>query len=220
MATKTLNLTDELYEYMLNTSLRESSVLQELRRETSTLSNSIMQISPEQGQFMRFLVELIGAEKTLEIGTFTGYSALSAALALPEDGQVIACDINTEWTEIAKKYWKKAGVDRKISLKLAPAEETLRALISSKQSNSFDFAFIDADKTSYDTYYELCLVLLRKGGLMLIDNVFRSGNVVDPDDNQPETCALRSLNEKILKDERVSISMLPVSDGITLAVKR
>lgn len=220
MSDITLNLTPEVYDYMQKISLREPSVLQKLREQTHKMSMSQMQISPEQGQFMGLLIKLMHAKKTLDIGTFTGYSAISVALALPEDGKVIACDINIEWTKLAKRFWEMAGVAHKIDLRLAPATETLQALIDEGQGNSFDFAFIDADKANYLIYYEKSLQLVRSGGLIAVDNVLWSGKVADPNINDDKTQIIRELNAKISQDERVSISMLPVGDGLFLALKR
>lgn len=219
MSDITLNLSSNLYEYLQKISLRESPFLQELRQQTHKMSMSQMQISPEQGQLMGLLIELIEAKKTLDIGTFTGYSALAVALALPANGKVVACDINNEWTKIGKKYWELAGVSSKIDLKLAPATETLEKLIST-ESGTFDFSFIDADKINYDTYYEYSLKLLRKGGVIAIDNVLWSGKVADPDIHDRDTVAIRELNAKILHDERVTLSLLPIGDGLTLVRKR
>ncbi len=220
MSDVTLNLTPMLYDYLQKNSLREPEVLKKLREQTHKMSMAQMQISPEQGQFMRLLVQLIGAKKTLEIGVFTGYSTLSVALALPENGKVIACDINVEWTKIAQRYWEMAGVAKKIELKLAPALETLQLLIDKGEVGTFDFAFIDADKVSYPAYYEKSLELLRPGGLIAIDNVLWSGDVADSSKQDRDTQMLRELNVKLLADERVDISMLPVGDGLTLARKR
>jgi predicted O-methyltransferase YrrM len=220
MSDTTLNLTPKVYDYLQQVSLREPEVLQQLRLQTHKMSMGQMQISPEQGQFMRLLVELIGAKKTLEIGVFTGYSALSVALSLPADGKVIGCDINVEWTKIARRYWEMAGVADKIDLRLAPALETLQALLDEGQANTFDFAFIDADKAGYPQYYEMALKLLRPGGLVAIDNVLWDGDVADLDKNDANTVVLRELNAKLHGDERVTISMLPVGDGLTLARKR
>ena len=220
MSTTTPALSDELREYMLSVSLRESEILRELRAETSRMQNSNMQISPEQGQFMNFLVKLTGTKKTLEIGVFTGYSSLWTAMALPDDGKMIACDISDLWTDTARKYWRLAGVEHKIDLRLAPAEETLGELIGSGMKSSFDFAFIDADKNSYDIYYELCLELIKTGGLILLDNVFRHGSVTDSETVNPGAIAIRELNSRLLNDSRVDISMLPLSDGLTLIRKR
>jgi predicted O-methyltransferase YrrM len=220
MSDATLNLTPSLYTYLLNYSLREPDVLRHLRNDTHLLPMSVMQISPEQGQFLGLLIELLQAKKTLDIGTFTGYSALCVALALPENGKVIACDTSVEWTDIAKKYWDKAAVSHKIDLKIAPAQKTLEALINDGQQNTFDFSFIDADKENYDTYYEKSLKLLRVGGLIAIDNVLWSGRVADSSDESIDTVALRKLNSKLHQDQRVTLSMLPIGDGLTLLRKR
>jgi predicted O-methyltransferase YrrM len=220
MTNQTLTLTDNLYNYILDVSLREPQVLKELRAETAKLTMHEMQISPEQGQLMALLVELINARKTLEIGVFTGYSSLAVALALPADGKVIACDVNEEWTSIAKKFWQQANVAHKIDLRLAPALQTLDELINNGEQESFDFVFIDADKQGYDAYYEKSLQLTRRGGLIMLDNMLRAGAVVDLNNNEESIRATRELNKKLHHDERVSISLLPVSDGITLARKR
>lgn len=220
MSDVTLNLTPELYDYYLKVSLREPEVLQQLREQTHKMSMSQMQISPEQGQFMGLLVELMQAKKTLDIGVFTGYSALSVALALPEDGKVVALDINKEWTKIAQKYWGIAGVAHKVSLHLAPALETLTSLLDNGEAGTFDFAFIDADKMNYAGYYEKSLSLLRTGGLIAIDNVLWSGRVVDPYDTDVNTSYIREFNDKLLSDRRVTLSMLPIGDGLTLVRKR
>ncbi len=220
MASRTLALTDKLYEYILDNSLREPDVLKRLRVVTADLPNAQMQISPEQGQFMALLVQLLGANRALEIGTFTGYSALAVALALPPEGKVVACDISKEWTDIARRYWEEAGVAGKIDLRLGPALETLDAMLAAGKENSFDFAFIDADKTGYDAYYERCLRLLRPGGLITIDNVLRGGRVADNNETDEADTAIRELNAKIHRDERVNISLVPIGDGLTLALKR
>ena len=281
MSRRTEALTDELYDYILDVSLREPLILRELREETGALEKAQMQISPEQGQFMALLVQLIGARRTLEVGTFTGYSALVVALALPADGRVIACDVSEEWTSIGRRYWRKAGVADKIDLRLAPALETLdgllrdghqghfdfafidadkpnydayyerclvllraggliaidnvlwggsvarpaqdadtAALLKDGAAGTFDMAFIDADKTGYDTYYEGCLKLLRQGGLMVLDNMLWSGHVADPDKHDKDTDALRALNLKIKDDTRVDFCLLSADDGILLARKR
>ena len=203
---------------MLSVSLREPEILRQLREETTHDENANMQISPEQGQFMALLVHLLGAKRTLDIGVYTGYSALSISLALPEDGRVIACDINDAWTDIARRYWQKAGVEDKIDLRLAPALETLQILLEQDESN-FDFAFIDADKINYDQYYEYCLKLIRAGGLIAIDNVLWDGAVADTSINDHDTRAIRALNEKIHTDPRVEITLVPIADGLTLARK-
>jgi predicted O-methyltransferase YrrM len=219
MSNKTICITEELYEYMLSVSLREPAVLHELRRETALDEHANMQISPEQGQFMALLVRLLGARKTLDIGVYTGYSSLCIGLALPRDGRVIACDLNPEWTDTAKRYWRKAGVADKIKLRLAPAQQTLEGLLAEKAAAAFDFAFIDADKKNYDMYYEYCLELIRPGGLIAIDNVLWDGAVADESVNDVDTMAIRSLNNKIHADPRVEISLVPIADGLTLARK-
>jgi len=206
--------------YIREVTVREPPVLARLRAETANVEMSMMQISPEQGQFMALLVELIGARRYLEIGTYTGYSALAVALALPADGKVVACDINEKWTAIARKYWAEAKLAHKIELKLAPALQTLDGLLAPGGANSFDFAFIDADKVNYDNYYERALKLVRPGGLIAIDNVLWEGAVADPAKNDAETAALKALNRKLHRDERISLSMLPVGDGLTLARRR
>lgn len=220
MSNKTLNLDSQLYEYLLSVSLRESEVLKKLRHETAQHPLANMQISPEQGQFMGFLVKLMGAKKTLEIGVFTGYSALAIALNLPDDGKVIACDVSEEYTNIARKYWLEANVIDKIDLHIAPALETLEKLIDNQEQETFDFAFIDADKSSYDAYYEKSLQLVRKGGIIAIDNVLWSGKVADSDVQDNRTKKIRNLNEKIYKDDRIDLSLLPIADGLTLAMKK
>ena len=219
MTNRTLNIDDHLYQYILDVSLREHPVLAELREVTRSQPRAGMQISPEQGQFMAMLVKLIGARQTLEIGVFTGYSALATALALPPDGRIIACDVNAEFTDIGRRHWEKAGVADKIDLRLAPATDTLDALIAEGRSGSFDFAFIDADKTNYDNYYERCLQLLRVGGLIAIDNVLWDGEVARPAQDA-DTAALQALNIKLHVDERVDLSLLSIADGLTLARKR
>ena len=219
MSNKTICITEELYEYMLSVSLREPAVLHELRRETALDEHANMQISPEQGQFMALLVRLLGARKTLDIGVYTGYSSLCIGLALPRDGRVIACDLNPEWTDTAKRYWRKAGVADKIKLRLAPAQQTLEGLLAEKAAAAFDFAFIDADKKNYDMYYEYCLELIRPGGLIAIDNVLWDGAVADESVNDVDTMAIRSLNNKIHADPRVEISLVPIADGLTLTRK-
>ncbi|MEG3438890.1 class I SAM-dependent methyltransferase [Pannus brasiliensis CCIBt3594] len=219
MATQTLGLPPEFLEYYRSIACRESSILAELRRETGANPMAMMQIAPEQGQFMAFLVKLIGAKKTLEVGVFTGYSSLAVALALPEDGRVIACDVSEEYTTIARRYWEKAGVSGKIDLRVAPAVETLDNLLATGHGETFDFAFIDADKSNYDRYYEQSLELVRSGGVIAIDNVFWGGKVADAGTTDNRTKIIRSLNEKIHADKRVDISVVPIGDGLTLARK-
>jgi predicted O-methyltransferase YrrM len=216
MSNKTLCLTEELYEYMLSVSLREPDILRELRLETAQDENAHMQISPEQGQFMALLVKLLGAKRTLEIGVYTGYSSLCIGLALPEDGRVIACDVNREWTDTAERYWRKAGVQNRIELHLGPAQQTLEGFCA-EGTDSFDFAFIDADKKNYDMYYEYCLQLIRPGGLIAIDNMLWKGAVADAAVNDDDTVAIRALNRKIHADPRVEISLVPIADGLALA---
>jgi len=219
VSNKTIQVTDQLYEYLLSVSLREPDILRRLREETATIPMSQMQIAPEQGQFMALLVQLMGVRKALEIGVYTGYSSLSVALALPDDGRLVACDINEDWTAIARRYWHESGVDEKIDLRLAPALQTLDGLIDGGEEFSFDFAFIDADKENYQTYYERCLQLLRPGGLIAVDNVLWSGSVIDSKDQDADTLAIREFNLKLREDKRVVISLLPLADGLTLALK-
>lgn len=220
MSDVTLNLTPEVYEYLQKVSLREPEILQKLRVQTHKMSMGQMQICPEQGQFMQFLVEILGAKKTLDIGVFTGYSALVVALALPADGKVIGCDINGEWTTIAKRFWEMANVSAKMDLRLAPALETLNELIANGEAGTFDFAFIDADKANYPNYYELCLKLVRVGGVIAIDNVLWDGRVADLANTENNTVVIRKLNTMLSQDERITLSMLPIGDGLTLARKR
>ena len=219
MSTHTIRMNDEIDEYLLRVSLRESDLQRRLREETATLEYGGMQVSPVQGQLMRMLAGLVGARRVIEVGVFTGYSALCVALALPEDGELIACDVNEEWTAIARRFWSEAGVASRITLKIAPAVETLDALIREGRTGEFDFAFIDADKTGYDMYYERCLELLRPGGLALFDNVLWGGAVADESDRSEDTVALRVFNAKISDDPRIELCMLPVGDGLTIARK-
>ncbi|MBW4518229.1 MAG: class I SAM-dependent methyltransferase [Scytolyngbya sp. HA4215-MV1] len=219
MPLKTAGLDRPFYEYLLSVSLRELPILSQLRQETGLHPRARMQIAPEQGQFMALLVQLIGAKKTLEVGVFTGYSALVIALALPPDGKVVACEVNEDYATIARRYWQQAGVADKIELHLAPALETLDRLLSMGQANTFDFAFIDADKSCYDLYYERALQLVRPGGLIAIDNVLWSGRVADPGVQDNRTRQMRSLNQKLHQDIRISLSMLAIADGLTLVIK-
>jgi caffeoyl-CoA O-methyltransferase len=219
MSNKTFTLPDKLYRYLIDNSLREPDVLRRLREETLRLPMSMMQIAPEQGQLMRLLVRLIGARRAIEVGVFTGYSSLSVALALPEDGRLIACDISESWTAVARRYWREAGVDAKIELKLAPALETLDALIDSGGSGTFDFGFIDADKSNYVHYYERLLRLLRPGGLLAADNTLWEGAVADLRKKDADTVAIREFNRRVHSDRRVLPSLVPIGDGLTLAVK-
>lgn len=219
MSNRSLNLDDTLYDYLLAHSLREHSCQTALRAATASHPRARMQIAPEQGQFMALLVKLLGVKKAIEVGVFTGYSALSVALALPADGRLLACDISEEFTTVGQPFWREAGVADKIELKLAPALETLDARLAAGEAGSYDFAFIDADKVSYDGYYERCLSLLRPGGLILIDNVLWGGDVARPAEDA-DTAALQALNAKLHGDERVDLSMLPLADGLTLVRKR
>lgn len=219
MSNDTLNLDDTLYRYLLDHSLREHPEQLALREATRAQPHAQMQIAPEQGQLMAMLVKLIGARRTIEVGVFTGYSALCVALALPNDGRILACDISDEFTRIGRPFWERAGVAHKIDLQLAPAIETLDARISAGEAGRYDFAFIDADKSSYDAYYERCLQLLRDGGLIAIDNVLWDGAVAQPATDD-DTRALQALNDKLLGDRRIDLSMLPIGDGLTLARKR
>ena len=220
MSSSTIGLNDNLRKYLLDVSCRERKTLKDLREETLSLKESQMQISPEQGSFLSILVNIIGAKKTLDIGVFTGYSSLVVASQLPSDGCVTACDTNIEWTDIAKKYWKLAGVEKKINLVLDPAKKTLDRLLTDGAESTYDFSFIDADKINYQIYFERSLKLLRVGGVIAIDNVLWGGKVLDNNDNDPATRSIRSFNQKLFADERVSISMLPIGDGLTLAIKK
>jgi caffeoyl-CoA O-methyltransferase len=220
MSRTTLGLPETVQDYLRRVGVREPPLLARLREETRALPQGGMQISPEQGQLMALLVRIHGARRCLEIGTFTGYSALAVALALPAEGKLLCCDISAEYTAVARRYWAEAGVDRKIELRLGPALETLDCLLAQNRAGSYDFAFIDADKTNYDGYYEHALRLLRPGGIVALDNVLWGGAVADPARSDPDTTALRALNEKIHADERVDMAMLPIGDGLTLAVKR
>jgi len=221
MSNKTIQLSDSLYTYLLENSVYEHAVLQKIRLENSQDHlTSIMQIAPEQGQFMALLVKLLGVKRVLEIGTSTGYSSLAMALALPKDGQLVTCDINVEATKKAQQYWDEAGVNHKITLHLAPALESVTFFIKEGLAESFDFAFIDADKTNYNAYFEACMKLVRAGGLIIIDNVLWSGAVADQNDMQADTIAIRELNTKLYADPRIEISMLPIADGLTLVRKK
>ena len=220
MSTRTLNITDQLYAYLIGDVSREAPILAELRKETAEHPRAGMQISPEQGQFMQLLVKLIGVKKAVEIGVFTGYSSLAVALAMEPDGRIVACDVSEDFTATARRYWDQAGVAAKIDLRIAPATETLDALLAGGQAGSFDFAFIDADKAAYDGYYERCLQLLRPGGLIAVDNALWGGAVADPAETDESTVALRSLNAKMKDDQRVDFSMVPIGDGLALARKR
>ncbi len=220
MATSTIKLTESIYRYMQEAAFREPEILAKLRIETEGIEEAGMQIAPEQGQFMSLIVSMIGARRAIEIGTFTGYSSLCVALALPPDGKLIACDTNQDWTDVARRYWREAGVAERIELHLAPASETLDALLSDGAAGTLDFAFIDADKQSYDLYYERCLELLRPGGLVTLDNMLWSGAVADPARDDADTVAIRAITKKLQGDTRVDISLVPIGDGLMLARKR
>jgi predicted O-methyltransferase YrrM len=220
MSNRTISMTDGLYGYLLETSLREAPLLQRLRDETAAHPQARMQISPEQGQFMQLLAKLLGARRCIEVGVFTGYSSLAVALVLPAEGRILACDVSEEFTSVARRYWKEAGVAGKIELVLAPATETLDARLKAGEAGSYDLAFIDADKANYAQYYERILKLLRPGGLVLVDNVLWSGRVLDEADKSEDTAAIRVFNKMLHQDERVDLSMLPIGDGLTLARKK
>jgi caffeoyl-CoA O-methyltransferase len=218
MSNKALNVTSELLDYVRRVGVREPDVLRRLREETSRLPMANMQIAPEQGALMSLLVRLMGARRTLEVGTFTGYSSTCVALALPDDGQIVCCDVSQEWTGVARRAWADAGVAAKVSLRLAPATETLEKMLADGEAGSFDFAFIDANKRDYPAYYEACLRLVRRGGLIMLDNTLRDGRVLEPQNEDDR--AIAALNEQIATDERVDVAMLPMIDGLTLALVR
>ncbi len=220
MSTKTIEVTDELRQYILSVSLREPEILRRLREETASYPNSSMQIAPEQGQFMALLVRMIGAVNTIELGVFTGYSSLWVALALPSHGKLVACDKNPKYVAVAQRYWREARVENRIDLKLGEAIDTLDRLITDGRSGSFDFVFIDADKEMYDAYYERSLKLVRRGGLIAIDNVLWDGEVANPRAADDATQAIRDLNAKLHSDDRIELSLVPIADGLTLAMKR
>jgi predicted O-methyltransferase YrrM len=213
-------ITDELAAYIRSVSLREPDILRSLREETASRPDAMMQLSPEQGQFLGMLVHLIGARRTIEVGVFTGLSALHVALALPPDGRIVACDVNAETTAIARRYWTEAGVAEKIDLRIAPAEQTLDALLQEGAGDSFDFAFVDADKENYQLYYEHVFKLLRPGGLAAFDNVLWHGTVIDDAIQDADTRAIRAFNANLHLDNRVWLSLVPLGDGLTLACKR
>lgn len=219
MSRETIQLTPELYGYILDASLREPELLQQLREETASMPSAGMQIAADQGQFMAMLIKLLGVTRVIEIGTFTGYSSLAMALALPGDGEMVCCDISEEWTSIARRYWQRAGIEHKINLRIQPALHTLDELIELGRRGTFDFAFIDADKQNYDAYFERCLTLLRVGGLIAVDNVLWGGSVINPDKNDEETVAIRQFNENRKRDHRVDISLVPIGDGLMLLRK-
>ncbi|CAE7896861.1 mdmC [Symbiodinium necroappetens] len=215
MSPRTLGMTDALHDYLLQVSLREPEILYRLRRETAAGPGDGMQISPEQGQFMQLLAELTGARSYLEVGTFTGYSALAMALAMPADARLVCCDLSADYTAMARRFWTEAGVAERVDLRLAPALDTLAAL--QDEGRRFDLMFIDADKENYGAYYEAGLKLVRPGGLILFDNVLWGGSVVDPDKQDADTKAIRALNLALHADRRISLSLVPIGDGLTLA---
>jgi predicted O-methyltransferase YrrM len=220
MANTTMGLSPDLAAYVRRVGAREPQVLARLREETAALPQHGMQIAPEEGSFLAMLVELTGARRYLEIGTFTGYSSTVVALALPQDGHVVCCDVSQDWTSMARRYWEEAGVAAKVDLRVAPAAETLEQLLADGEGDTYDLAFIDADKAGYDTYYEFLLRLVRPGGLIVFDNTLWSGKVIDPDVTDADTLALKALNDKLASDERISVCLLPIADGVTLARRR
>lgn len=221
MSNKSIGLSDDLQEYLLDVSLRESDVMRRLRVETMSHPQADMQIAPEQAQFFQLLLRLMDARRTIEVGVFTGYSALAVAEVLPEDGRITALDISEEYTAVARRYWEEAGVSDKIDLRIAPARESLTHMLETENlAASYDFAFIDADKSNYPIYYEHCLRLVRPGGLIALDNTFRDGRVAQPDIEEDSVQVVHDLNKAIHSDDRVDISMLPLADGVTLARKR
>ncbi|WP_018872314.1 class I SAM-dependent methyltransferase [Thioalkalivibrio sp. ALJ16] len=220
MSNRSIGLDDRLYHYLLGHSLREPEVLADLRAETANLPEANMQIAPEQGQFMALLARLMGARRYLEIGTFTGYSALAIALALPEDGEVVTLDRSAQWIATARRYWERAGVSGRIRLEQGEAQDSLRALERNGETGRFDLSFIDADKTSYPDYFEHCLRLVRPGGLILIDNTLWHGRVADAQDSRDNTRAIRDFNAALHHDERIDLALTPIGDGLTLARRR
>lgn len=220
MSNKTIGLSDELAAYVVRVGAREPEVLARLRDETAALPQHGMQIAPEEGAFLAMLAELTGARRCIEVGTFTGYSSTAVALALPEDGRLVCCDVSEEWTSMARRYWDDAGVAAKIDLRIAPASDTLDQLLADGEESTYDFAFVDADKSGYDGYYERLLRLVRPGGLIAIDNTLWAGSVLDEDSDDEDTRAIQALNAKLAADERISLCLLPVADGVTLARRR
>ena len=220
MSSRNNNISDELNDYILANSLRDRPELKALRDVTADMPNAGMQISPDQGQLMALLVKATGARKAIEVGTFTGYSALVVATALPEDGTLVACDVSEEFTSVGRSHWERAGVASKIDLRLGPAVKTLDAMIAAGEAGQYDMAFIDADKENYLNYYERCLTLLRPGGLILFDNMLWGGRAANPKENDVATKAIRALTRTLHADERIDVSLLPVGDGLSLAVKR
>jgi len=219
LSNRTLSIDDRTYDYLCNVAVNEPELLSRLRQETAQLDYSVMQISPEQGQFMSLLIRLMGAKRAIEIGTFTGYSSICIASAMPQDGELICCDTSPQWTAVAEKYWSLAGLEDKITLYTQPAEKTLEMLLDEGAEKTFDFIFVDADKQNYIKYYEMALRLLRKGGMMAVDNTLWSGAVADPDNNEPGTRAIRRFNDMVKSDERVTKSLVTIGDGLTLILK-
>lgn len=220
MSNKTIGISDELAAYIVKVGTREPEVLARLRDETAAIPQHGMQIAPEEGAFLAMLVELTGARRCIEVGTFTGYSSTAVALALPEDGLLVCCDVSEEWTAVARRYWDRAGVAEKIDLRIAPAADTLDQLLADGEQAAYDFAFVDADKTGYDGYYERLLRLVRPGGLIAFDNTLWGGKVLEQDARDLDTRAIQALNAKLADDERVTLCLLPLADGVTLARRR
>ena len=220
MANQSIGVNGALYDYLLSHGLREPDILQQLRAATEKEALSVMRSAPEQGQFMALLIRLMGAKRILEIGTYTGYATLWMALALPDDGKIISCDVSEQWTAVGRRFWATAGVEHKIDLRLQPALGTLQTLLDEGAQKSFDFAFIDADKVNYQPYFEACLQLIRPGGLIMVDNVLWGGSVIDADNHEESTEAIRAFNHRLSTDSRIELNILPIADGITLALKR
>jgi caffeoyl-CoA O-methyltransferase len=220
MSSRSLSLADDIYRYLFKHSVREPAVLERLREITSGMPGAEMQISPEQGQFMALLVKLSGARRVIELGTYTGYSSLVMALALPADGKIIACDVSSEWTQVARKFWREAGVESRIELRLQPGLKTLDELLEAGEAGRFDFAFVDADKPNYINYYEKLLTLVHPGGLIAVDNTLfvAQASIVHADTALAR--ALRAFNDHVHHDERVDLAMVPIGEGLTLLRKR
>ena len=220
MSNRTIGVSDALAAYVVEVGTREPDVLTRLREETAAIPQHGMQVAPEEGAFLAMLVELTGARRCIEVGTFTGYSSTAVALALPEDGRLVCCDVSEEWTSVARRYWAEAGVAGKVDLRIGPAADTLDGLLADGEEATYDFAFVDADKAGYDGYYERLLRLVRPGGLIALDNTLWSGKVIEPDSDDKDTRAIRALNAKLAVDDRVSLSLVPIADGVTLARRR
>ncbi len=220
MSQQTLSLTPEVHRYLLDHSLREPAVLAQLRANTAAMPEANMQLAPEQGQLLQWLVRVLGARRCLEVGTFTGYSSLAVALALPDDGRLVTCDVSAEWTQIARRFWRAAGVESRIELRLQPALRTLDELLHEGAADAFDFALLDADKGNYVAYYERLVGLVRAGGIICVDNTLWSGDVARPEVNDANTQAIRAFNDHVHRDTRVDLSLVPIGDGLTLLRKR